>query len=376
MSTQLEEFLKAKPRIDFLIAILKTNIMSGPRKNRFFILFFILFDVLYVYFLILHMKETIKCDISINFLLPLLISFIMIGYGVRMIVGILKKDKIEVLMKNIMSLYEENEEDEVIKGILENHLKDSIKVYLFLNKWTVRLFILATVCTSLYFRLNDDYGLMYALPFNVPEGTFWKETLFILQGFFIGISSLHYISSDLGIIFLAIQLIAEFKVLNDCMKLLNERIKTNPKFFRKIIERHCLVIRNANLLSDIISETAFMQLLNSCLTLLFVFSFLLKYLTGIGNYAMIIIAATLSLPICFIGEFIRVKSNELSETLWLINWYELSLKDQRIFLIVLRMAQREYGLKAAGMYSVGFYTFLKILKIAFSYSAILYSLSK
>uniref|UniRef100_A0A240SXZ5 Odorant receptor n=1 Tax=Lutzomyia longipalpis TaxID=7200 RepID=A0A240SXZ5_LUTLO len=372
----MEEFLKAKSRIDFLIAVLTMNILSGPRKNRFLILFFILCDVSYFYFIFLHLRETINCEININFLLPLLIFFHLIGYGVRTFVGILKQDKIEILKKNIMCLYNENEEDEVIKQLLEKHLKDSIRIFLFLNKWAVPLYFFSAVCTSLYFRLNDDYGLMFAVPFNVPEGTFWKEILYVIQGLLIAVTSLHSLTSDLGIIFLGLQVIADLNILNDCMKLMNEKIETEPKFLRKIIKRHCFVIENVNLLSEIISETSFLQLLSSCLALMFGFSFLLKYMTGIGNYVIILVAATLSLPICFLGEFIRVKSDELSETLCLINWYELSMKDQKIFLIVLGMAQREYGLKAAGMYSIGFYTFLKILKIAFSYSAILYSLSK
>ncbi|XP_055691283.1 uncharacterized protein LOC129794552 [Lutzomyia longipalpis] len=97
---------------------------------------------------------------------------------------------------------------------------------------------------------------------------------------------------------------------------------------------------------------------------------------GLGNYLMIICGGGLALPLCVLGEFIRVKTDKLSDTFYLTNWYDLSLKDQKTFLIVLGMVQREYGLKAAGMYDVNLYTFVQIFKIAFSYCAVLYSLSQ
>ncbi|GAB0099556.1 hypothetical protein DMENIID0001_154360 [Sergentomyia squamirostris] len=73
---------------------------------------------------------------------------------------------------------------------------------------------------------------------------------------------------------------------------------------------------------------------------------------------------------------IKIKSEKLSEAFYEVNWYELSLKDQKAFLVILGTAQRQYGLKAAGMYVVDIYAFFQITKAAFSYCAILFALSK
>ncbi|XP_055685253.1 odorant receptor 13a-like [Lutzomyia longipalpis] len=77
------------------------------------------------------------------------------------------------------------------------------------------------------------------------------------------------------------------------------------------------------------------------------------------NYMVLVTGTMLSLHICILGEFIRLKSENLSDTLYQTNWYELSLKDQKIFLTTLGMTQRVYGLKAAGMYDVNLYTFIE-----------------
>ncbi|GAB0099559.1 Odorant receptor [Sergentomyia squamirostris] len=73
---------------------------------------------------------------------------------------------------------------------------------------------------------------------------------------------------------------------------------------------------------------------------------------------------------------IKIKSEKLSEAFYDVNWYNLNLKDQKTFLIILGMTQRQYGLKAAGMYVVDIYAFIQIMKAAVSYCAILYTLSK
>uniref|UniRef100_A0A3F2ZD70 Uncharacterized protein n=1 Tax=Lutzomyia longipalpis TaxID=7200 RepID=A0A3F2ZD70_LUTLO len=171
------------------------------------------------------------------------------------------------------------------------------------------------------------------------------------------------ISMDTGILYLGLQIIAELNILTDYMKLLNEKIKTDPKFLKKIIKRHCSIIENNNLLNEIISETSSMQLIFSFIALLFRFTFLIKYTTRMGNYLISLGGGGLGLPICILGEFLKVKTDKLSDTFYLTNWYDLSLKDQKTFLIVLGMAQREYGLKAAGMYDVNLYTFVQSLRL-------------
>uniref|UniRef100_A0A240SXZ9 Odorant receptor n=1 Tax=Lutzomyia longipalpis TaxID=7200 RepID=A0A240SXZ9_LUTLO len=376
MSPQMEEFLKAKPRIDFSIALLTSNVVSGPPKNRFLVAFLAILNVFFTFCVYLHLKNSSWREINFNFLSSLLFFIILCGYAVRANVGRLKNTEMNHLVHNIKELFEEHEEDEELGQFLKKNLMNSMKIFHFCNRWGFRMFFVAGTFASFYFRLNEEFGLLYDLPFIASDNFLWKDALHVLQGVMYCVTSFGMISLDLGIIFLGLQVIAELNILSDCMKLLNEKIKTDQKFLSKIIKRHCSVIENLNLLSKIISETTSLQLLLTGVALLFGFTFLIKYTMGIGNYIIIICGGSLSLPICVLGEFIRLKTENLSETFYQTNWYELSLKDQKTFLIILGMAQREYGLKAAGMYDVNLYTFIQIFKIAFSYCAVLYSLSQ
>uniref|UniRef100_A0A240SY03 Odorant receptor n=1 Tax=Lutzomyia longipalpis TaxID=7200 RepID=A0A240SY03_LUTLO len=376
MSPQMAEFLKAKPRIDFSIALLTSNVVSGPPKNRFLVAFLAILNVFFTFCVYLHLKNSSWREINFNFLSSLLFFIILCGYAVRANVGRFKKTEMDHLVHNIKELFDEQEEDEELGQILKKYLMNSMKIFHFCNRWGIRMFLIAGAFASFYFRLNEEFGLTYDLPIISSENFVWKDTLHVLQGVMYCVSAFAMISLDLGIIFLGLQVIAELNILSDYMKLLNEKIKTDQKFLRKIIKRHCSVVKNLNLLSKIISETTSLQLLLTGVALLFGFTFLIKYTTGIGNYIIIICGGSLSLPICVLGEFIKLKTENLSETFYQTNWYELSLKDQKTFLIILGMAQREYGLKAAGMYDVNLYTFIQIFKIAFSYCAVLYSLSQ
>uniref|UniRef100_A0A240SXV3 Odorant receptor n=1 Tax=Lutzomyia longipalpis TaxID=7200 RepID=A0A240SXV3_LUTLO len=380
MSPQLEQFQKAKPRIDFILSYTTLNMFSGPRKNCFLICLFITINSLFFSLILLHLKNTKCFELSFNSLVTLLTFFATIGYGLRIFVGFFKKEKNEILLKNTEDLYEEQEEDEELEQILRRHSVDSLKIFQICYRWGIYIYFVGGFLCSFYFRFNEDYGLMYELPFiasdNFKDHILWKEFSYIVQNIFYMNLTTSTILLDIGILFLGLQLIAELNILNDFMKLLNEKIIIEPKFLSRIVKRHCSVIENFNLLSEITSESPIVQLFLTFVALLFGMTFLITYAKGFGNYGIIICGGGLGLPLCILGQIIQVKADNLSETLYQTNWHELSLKDQKTFLIVLGMAQREYGLKAAGVYDINLYTFVQIIKIAFSYCAVLYSLSQ
>ncbi|GAB0099562.1 hypothetical protein DMENIID0001_154450 [Sergentomyia squamirostris] len=177
-------------------------------------------------------------------------------------------------------------------------------------------------------------------------------------------------------IFIGLEIMASLDILNDYIKLLNEKIKTNSNFFKTILKRHCKVINQINLLNEAVYEISFIQMIISTLILILIFVFIRKDTTQISAYTTCLCGMTQIFILCIFGEMIKIKSEKLSDAFYEVNWYELSLKDQRTFLIILGMAQRKYGLKAAGMYNVDIYAFVKIVKLAVSYCAILYTLSK
>uniref|UniRef100_A0A7G3AEZ4 Odorant receptor n=1 Tax=Lutzomyia longipalpis TaxID=7200 RepID=A0A7G3AEZ4_LUTLO len=360
MSRHLQEFITAKPLIGFLIALSTLDVFSGTLKNRLKIIFLTISNVFFVCLLYIHVKNTISSKININFMWTFLMWIVLSVYHLIIILNLFKRNKFHLLMQNIQKLFEEEEEHEDLEEILKKHLTYSMKVFLFLNCWLIRIGLGLTLIGGINFRLNDEFGLIIEFPFIASDNFIKQESPYIIQTVFVFVAAYILMSINVGFIFLGLQVIAEINILTDYMKLLNEKIKTHPKFWRKITKRHCSVIENLNLLSEIISETSFMQLFANCVTFMFGFSFLMKYSDEIVNYMVIVAGTMFSLHICILGEFIKIKTDNISEIFYQTNWYDLSLKDQKMFLIVLGMAQREYGLKAVGMYDVNLYTFVHV----------------
>ncbi|XP_055693969.1 putative odorant receptor 83c [Lutzomyia longipalpis] len=299
----------------------------------------------------------------------------MVGYGLRMIAGFFKRKTIKTVVPNIVEMITEQEEDEELAKIMEDHMMKAIWIFNLYAKWGTLLFSGAAIIIGIYFRLNEEYGLMMDLPFEVSN-RFLREIQFVFQAFFLMIAARSVISLDLAINFLGVHAIAELNTLIDYIRIMDRKVKTQRNFLKIILKRHYSVIENIDLINDINSEASFVQLGLSCLALMFGFSFVLQYKTGIGNYLIIVCGAVLSLPICILGEVIQFKTDQLANVLYLTNWYDLSVSDQKAFLIILGMAQREYRLKAAGTYDVNLNAFIQIFKMAISYCAILYSLSQ
>uniref|UniRef100_A0A7G3AK92 Odorant receptor n=1 Tax=Lutzomyia longipalpis TaxID=7200 RepID=A0A7G3AK92_LUTLO len=360
MTRYLEEFIKKRSSIDYLIALSTLDVISGTVKNRLKILSLIISHCFYIYFLLNHVKNVIISQININFMWTFLILLLVSDYVAIMILNGFKKKNFHRLIQNIQELFEEKEEDEELDGILKNHLMMVLKIFNLLQRWEMRLGFILTIFAGINFRLNEDLGLVLEIPFITSENIFWRESQYIFQTAFGLVTAYNMISINLGISFLGLAIISEFNILTDYMKVLHEKIKTEPKFFRKIIKRHCSVIENVNLLNDIISESSFMQIFANCVIFLFGFSFLMKSSYSFANYMILAAGLMLSIHVCVLGHFIRIKAYKLSDTLYLTNWYELSLVDQKTFLIILGMAQREYGLKAAGMYDVTLYTLVQV----------------
>uniref|UniRef100_A0A3F2ZDB6 Odorant receptor n=1 Tax=Lutzomyia longipalpis TaxID=7200 RepID=A0A3F2ZDB6_LUTLO len=374
----MEEFNKKWSRINFLLSHMTVNITTGSLKDRLVISVVAMVNVLFFVCLFLHLWNS-EFALNFNILVSGLTFFGCAHYLFRLAVGFFKVDLYTELMQKIKALYTEKGDDEEDEQILAKHLMNSLKIFSLIDKCFSVLYVLAGMMTGVYFRYNPDYGLMIDLPFislDIFQGNFlWREFPYFIQEYFYTSFGVTVIILDLGIIFMGIQVIAELNILTDSMNLLNEKIKTHPMFLHRIIRRHCSLIENINLLNDIIAESSFVQLMLTFATILFGMTFLITYTTGYVNYIIVCGSGGIGLSICILGEFIRNKTESLSDTLYMTNWYDLSAKDQKIFLIMLGMAQRGYGLKSAGMYDINLYTFVQIFKIAFSYSAVLYSLS-
>ncbi|XP_059619965.1 odorant receptor 33c-like [Phlebotomus argentipes] len=149
-----------------------------------------------------------------------------------------------------------------------------------------------------------------------------------------------------------IHLMAELSILDEYNKLSVDKIKTKSEFFKTIIEKHCKVIKHINIYNEALNEMSLIQFFSSTCILLFMFVYARKENDKIATYIMLPCVLVQIFALCFFGELMKVKMDKLSINLYQTNWYELSLKEQKVFLLILAMMQRQYGLKAAGIVSM------------------------
>ncbi|GAB0094407.1 Odorant receptor [Sergentomyia squamirostris] len=375
-SKLLEEVNEARPLIDLQASFTTFRVTSGPWKNRFWITGSIIIDLFGIFLALKHLMTTFDGEINMNMMMSALVFFAIGQYPLKSLCGLIQKKIFHKLLEEIEQSYSAQEDDEELNKISEKHLVNALKIWKFVSIWIFRLFALASILISLQFRFTKSIGLIMDWSFLPADSMFWNEIPYFFQLIILLTTALSCVTADMTTIFISLNNMASLDILNDYIRLINEKIKIDPDFLKIILKRHCKVIDNINLLNEAVYQISFIQMIISTLAILLTFVFIREETMQISGYTTCLCGMVQIFPLCVFGEMIKIKTEKLSETFYEVNWYELSLKDQKTYLIILGMAQRQYGLKAAGMYTVDIYAFYKILKLAFSYCAILYSLSK
>ncbi|XP_059608018.1 putative odorant receptor 83c [Phlebotomus argentipes] len=290
----------------------------------------------------------------------------------KIVFGALEREAFVELMKWIESLYREQESDPQLRFILEKHLIWAMKLWKILNKWLRIVYFVLALLSAVCMRPNSTAGLVVKIPFLGDQ----SEISYILQIILFSMIGLLLFVVDFAIFFVGFHIMVALNILNDFIKILHEKIVEIPHFLSIVVKRHCDIIQSIDLLNKIIEKISFVQILTSVTLLITLFASMRTERFQVLSYILCLFVMGQTLVFCVFGEFIKHKTERLSTTLYLTNWYELSLRDQKTFLLILRMSQREYGLKAAGMYELNIYLFIQIIKVAFSYCAILYALSE
>ncbi|GAB0099591.1 Odorant receptor [Sergentomyia squamirostris] len=289
--------------------------------------------------------------------------------------GMIKRKIFYKSLTEIEESFCDQEDDEELSQIAEKHLVNGVKIWKLITTWIIGFFRLGVTLVCLHLRFSETDGFVMDWSFLPDNSRLWLEMAYFLQFIGILVTSQSGIIVDMTTVLIGLQLIATLNVLNDYIRLINEKIKPIPNYLKTILEHHCNVVKRMNLLNEAVYEMSFVQIVISTLVLLFIFVLLRKDSSDI--FAIISCLGVMSqiFALCAFGEIIKINTEKLSEAFYEVNWYEMSVKDQKTFLIILGMAQRKYGLKAAGMYVVDIYAFIQIVKLAFTYCAILYTVS-
>uniref|UniRef100_A0A240SXY6 Odorant receptor n=1 Tax=Lutzomyia longipalpis TaxID=7200 RepID=A0A240SXY6_LUTLO len=298
-------------------------------------------------------------------------TMIIIGYCqtyVKIMYILLNIDGIDEIFEWIQELHREHE-NELISRIYAERLRKFLKVVKFITRIITISYGSGAVFGSIHLMTVQPY-------FKVPFVNKSYEFVHRLVGPFTLIYNAYNIyTADSIIIFIGIYFIAALGILSDIIGLLNESSNTPSTgyFLPKIISFHIEILKNFVDFCEMFKFLIFYQLINGTGFILFNL-----YLIGESeNYfffwvSFICVFAQFAL-FCLFGQIIFNKSERIFTDLYQTKWYEMEVKDQKALLLMMKMSQNEFGLKAAGMYDINLILFINVFKLCFSWYAVLYA---
>ncbi|GAB0087914.1 hypothetical protein DMENIID0001_022790 [Sergentomyia squamirostris] len=222
------------------------------------------------------------------------------------------------------------------------------------------------------------FPMQYYIPFIEEDNPYFFIVNSIFQDavYFIALTSINAV--DVIIFTMTFQFRSELICLTEVIAQLNESevYSVNKGFLRDIFRMHLNTIRLFNILSKIYFYMSLAQVTSSFHGLCFLLYGVLVHGLDISSLIILIVVTGQLFGFCLIGELLYAKTASLPNVFYLTKWYEFSSRDKKDLALMLQMSQQAYVLKAAGVIDVSIFTFVEVIKLAGSYCAIFFALSK
>uniref|UniRef100_A0A3F2ZEA3 Odorant receptor n=1 Tax=Phlebotomus papatasi TaxID=29031 RepID=A0A3F2ZEA3_PHLPP len=363
-----DEFIKIENFLNRLVKILSCSFF--PRK------FFFGFEkYTFLAVLVYYISTTISATYYFKGTMLEAIMLIVVGFG-----------SWQILIKVLVPLTNENELNQLlfwIRGLHLNHTFDFVTqaagtnfknmqffIKLF-NKIIFPVYFMAAVAVIGYcVNSNSVIHAIPWIPVRQNESNIYHHIhqAFVLPSITAIATPPECFLVTIGFYFIAIQ-----NVLRDMINHLDDSNLENKKhFLRTVYILHSEILNSFRIFNDIYFYVFTVQAVTSSLIIMFLF-YIIRIEMSIIFVPLILGIYFQFLLLCIFGEIIYSKTEDIFTNLYLTKWYEFDLSDQKIFLMMMRISQYPFGLKAAGMYDINIVMAFKVMKAGFSFCAILYT---
>ncbi|XP_025265297.1 odorant receptor 13a-like isoform X2 [Camponotus floridanus] len=162
-----------------------------------------------------------------------------------------------------------------------------------------------------------------------------------------------------------------------------ENFKQSPNVHQRIaaiVKNHVRVVRFAAVVEEVLQEVCLVEFSSSVCTIC-----LLEYYCildwqeddriGLATYSLLLVSFCFNVYIlCYIGELLMEKSSQIGYICYMINWYQLSPKTARSFILMIAMASHPIKISAGRMADLSLSTFGNVLKTSLAYLSFLRAL--
>uniref|UniRef100_A0A3F2ZEP2 Odorant receptor n=1 Tax=Phlebotomus papatasi TaxID=29031 RepID=A0A3F2ZEP2_PHLPP len=282
---------------------------------------------------------------------------------VKAITGIYYKDVFEEFFEGVQELVRRRF-DELVEEKVKKLLRETIKLTKMIVTIQGFLFQLTALLLAFYAITTDRvFPLMYYVPFFSEIGNHIFQWICVLLVLYT------VLGGDFLFITMALHFRGELSIISEILGSFK-----NADLLFTVHLMHRNVLKKLRIFQMIYFHLTFLQMISSVL-LICLTTFMIRFHDiQVWAYAVLICALMQIFFLCLIGDILFEKASNISTALYLTKWYEMEIKDQQRILIMIAMAQKPYGIKAAGLVDVSFFTFIEIIKLSVSYCAILFTL--
>ncbi|GAB0086878.1 hypothetical protein DMENIID0001_010810 [Sergentomyia squamirostris] len=280
-----------------------------------------------------------------------------------------------ILTNWIEDLYKVREENEVIREIVENETKKALKFCI--TSYKIYIYLMYTGSFALFMGLFlNDAILIQIRNFDIDSNS-W--TYHMIQMVSIVIIARWHCLADAAIIFIGIYIIIYVNIVNRMIKSLTTdpaKVTLCPDLLIGTLKKHVKILEIFGHFNDAIKLISLLQLTLSLFMLLTLLFGLQVNSMELSIYLPFICVMVQLFILCCFGEFIQSRTEDIFQNLYLTNWHEMNLKDQKVIYFMLINSLNAIGLKAGGMYNISLVGFVQILKLSFSFSAMMITFTK
>lgn len=195
----------------------------------------------------------------------------------------------------------------------------------------------------------------------------------IHQFFFLSQITFCVVSGDVILVTFGLYFFAITNIFSEMLRSLEySKLSDITKVLLHMQQFHCKLRDNYQLLNNLCDYVFTMQTITSYVLILFVF-FFVRSEGFIVFFPLCLTVVTQFGVFCTFGEFLFSKTEDIDIELYGSKWYDFSIKEQKMLLMMMYMANRPFRIKAAGMYDINLVMFIQVMKAGISFCALLYT---
>uniref|UniRef100_A0A3F2ZEI3 Odorant receptor n=1 Tax=Phlebotomus papatasi TaxID=29031 RepID=A0A3F2ZEI3_PHLPP len=341
-----ENYVLIKPKLLLGISIGTFCVTTEPLSHRLLIRSSFISTIICLLSGALHVKRTFEGQITGNLAISVIACIVCVQIISRTFLLRYHRNNLLELLDRVQSLYT-SFENEKINLIAERNLTKFSNIWTICFKFGIVLISLASTTLTIFNSFKGEDGVMVEVPLIPTDIPYYVEIMLLIQIIYTGFAVTSIFYTDISIAFFGFELMAASDIIYDYISDNKNRIEEEPDFLKIVTIRYCSIMDNINRFNDIFSITNLVQFVTSAFLSFAIFFLIRLYPTNPVGYLLAMVTIVQLFLHCIFGEFIKLKMERLSGTLYSTNWYDLTLKNKRSFLIVLGMSQKEYGLRAA-----------------------------